>query len=63
VAYLEELEKKQQAIKAKEQRSAVEGCPLCDERGWRRIRTAEYLNGAMKRCSHDPDQEAKYPAA
>jgi len=63
VAYLEEQEKKRQASKAKEQESAVEDCRLCDERGWRRVRTPEYPNGAMKRCSHEPDIEAKYQAA
>jgi hypothetical protein len=60
VAYLEKQEKKRQAIKVQEQRSAVEGCRLCDQKGWRRIRTHEYPNGAMKRCSHDPEIETKY---
>jgi hypothetical protein len=63
VAYLEEQEKKQQAAKAKEQRSVVEGCQLCDEKGWRRIRTPKYPDGAMKQCSHDPQVEAKYSDA
>src|SRR5438270_10801504 len=63
VAYLEEQEKKRQAVKAKEQSSAVEGCRLCDQNGWRRVSTPEYPNGAMKRCSHDPKKESKYPDA
>jgi len=60
VAYLEEQERNRQASKAREQKSAVEGCRFCDENGWRRIHTPDYPNGAMKRCSHDPKIEAKY---
>ena len=63
LAYLEEQEKKREAAKSKERRGAVENCQLCDEKGWRRIRTPEYPNGAMKSCSHDPNTEAKYPTA
>jgi hypothetical protein len=63
VAYLEEQQKKRQAAKTTEQRSAVETCRLCDQNGWRRIRTPEHPNGAMKRCSHDRAAEAKYPEA
>ena len=60
VAYLEEQEKKRQAGKAKTERAATENCQLCDPNGWRRIRTPEYPAGAMKRCSHDAEKEAKY---
>lgn len=60
VAYLEEREKNQQVTSVKVQRSAVESCILCDSNGWRRILTPEHPNGAMKRCSHDSDVEAKY---
>jgi hypothetical protein len=60
VAYLEERERKQQAAKAGEQRSVSENCQLCDTNGWRRIRTPEHPNGAMKRCTHDPKSESKY---
>jgi hypothetical protein len=63
VAYLEERERKRQAAKAGEQRSAVEGCHLCDANGWRRISTPEHPGGAMKRCTHDPKVEAKYADA
>ncbi len=60
VAYLEEQQKKRQAVKAKEHASAAEGCRLCDANGWRRILTPEHPSGAMKRCTHDPKVEAKY---
>lgn len=61
--YLEEQEKKLQAAKSKESKSLVTDCPLCDSNGWRRILTSEHAGGAMKRCSHNSDVEAKYPSA
>jgi hypothetical protein len=61
--YVEEQEKKQQALRVGEQRSKIEGCSLCDQQGWRRVKSEQYPNGAMKRCSHDPQAEAKYEDA
>lgn len=61
--YLEEREKKQQALKGKEQRSEIEGCSLCDPQGWRRVKSKQYPKGAMKRCSHQAEVEARYPDA
>jgi hypothetical protein len=61
--YVEEREKKQQVLKAKEEKPAIEQCLLCDEKGWRRVRNEQYPNGAMKRCTHDPETESKYPTA
>ncbi len=63
VAYLEEQQRKQQAAKAGEGKAATKACQLCDANGWRRIRTPEHPHGAMKRCSHDPQIEAKYADA
>ncbi len=62
VAYVEEQEKKRQAQKSQELRVVIESCQFCDSNGWRRIRTPEYPNGAMKRCSHNSQVEAKYTA-
>jgi hypothetical protein len=58
--YVEEQEKKQQAQRGGEQRSEIEGCDLCDANGWRRVKSEQYTNGAMKRCSHVREQESKY---
>jgi hypothetical protein len=63
VAYLEERERKQQEISLKERKSGIKTCQLCDSNGWRRISTPEHSNGAMKRCSHDPRVESRYPTA
>jgi len=62
-AYVEELARKRQAAKTVASKVAADGCRLCDANGWRRVRSAEHPNGAMKRCSHDPEAEAKYPSA
>jgi hypothetical protein len=61
--YLEEQEKKQQALRTGEQKSGIEQCQLCDENGWRRVKSEQYPNGAMKRCSHDQKSEVKYLSA
>lgn len=63
VAYLEEQERERQALKANAAKGAAQNCPLCDSRGWRRIQTPNYPDGAMKRCTHDPEVEAKYQNA
>lgn len=63
VAYLEEQAKKREALSKGEARAAAEKCNLCDSKGWRRVRTPRYPDGAMKRCSHSPEIEAKYPDA
>jgi hypothetical protein len=63
IAYLEELEKKHQTARTKDVKVATQACSLCDPNGWRRISTPEHPNGAMKRCSHDPENESKYPSA
>jgi hypothetical protein len=62
-AYLEEQERKRQAAQADSVKAAMEGCLFCDQNGWRRIRTPEHPNGAMKRCTHDSRAEAKYEDA
>lgn len=61
VAYLEELEKKQRVEKSASIHATTEACHLCDQNGWRRVQTPDHPNGAMKRCTHNPETEAKYP--
>ena len=63
VAYLEEQEKKRQVEKSGAAWIAVKGCKLCDQSGWRRVRIPNYPNGAMRRCTHDSEVEAKYTDA
>jgi hypothetical protein len=63
VTYVQEQEKKQHAAREAESKKAADDCSFCDTKGWRRIVTHEYPAGVMKRCSHDPDVEAKYSEA
>lgn len=44
------------------ERPPAAGCPLCDG-VWRRVKSREFPQGAMKRCSHDAEAEATFPAA
>lgn len=62
VTYLEEQERRREGLKGKEFQAAIGNCGICDSKGWRRVRTPEYPNGAMKRCSHDAAIEARYSA-
>ncbi len=62
-AYLEDQEKKRQAAKLASAKAVADSCQFCDEKGWRRIRTDKYPDGAMKRCSHDSEAEAQYTDA
>jgi len=62
-AYLEEQEKKRHAANSTAAKAAAAECQYCDQKGWRRVRTPKYPDGAMKQCTHDPETEAKYPNA
>jgi hypothetical protein len=63
VAYLEEQERKRRAVTSEALKAAGDVCRLCDQNGWRRVRTSSYPNGAMKRCTHDPEAEANFTDA
>jgi hypothetical protein len=58
-AYLEEKAKTEELRHSGAKRAALEACPLCDSSGLR------YLGGnrGVKKCTHDPDIEAKYSSA
>jgi hypothetical protein len=62
-AYLEEQEKKRQAATSASANATATACQFCDHSGWRRVITPNHPNGAMKRCTHDPQDEAKYENA
>lgn len=62
-AYVEAQAKSQEVRHSQEKRAAIEECRLCDAQGRRFVVTEKYPRGAMKRCSHDPQTEAKYTDA
>lgn len=55
--------KEKESRKEREQLAAVEaarrGCSICDGKGFRRIRSDQYPNGAMRECTHDPMIESQ----
>lgn len=63
VTYLEEQERKQKTVAISEKTATVAACKLCDERGFRFIKSERYPNGAMKPCTHDPKIESKFQDA
>ncbi len=63
VAYLEDQEKIHKAGAIKEKTKVISTCKLCDERGFRFIKSERYPNGAMKPCTHDPKIESKFQDA
>lgn len=48
----------QQAIVAA--RTAIRDCAICDNTGFRYIKSGKYRSGAMRQCSHDPTIESQY---
>jgi hypothetical protein len=58
-AYLEERARVEELKHSQEKRSARESCTLCDSSGFR------HLSGGrgVKKCSHDPEIEARYSGA
>lgn len=63
VTYVEEQERKQKAVASKERVATITACELCDEHGFRFIKSERYPKGAMKPCTHDPKIESKFQDA
>lgn len=62
--YLAEKQKEADRQKTIEEHNRVTACDLCrDSNGFRRVKSGKYPTGAMKKCTHDPDTEAKYETA
>jgi hypothetical protein len=45
-----------------EPKPTIATCKLCDANGFRFVKDSRYPNGAMKKCSHDPEVEAQIPS-
>ncbi|HXT64126.1 MAG TPA: hypothetical protein VN696_13895, partial [Pyrinomonadaceae bacterium] len=41
-------------------RENIEGCGLCDDKGFREVFSDQYPNGAMRQCTHDPRIETQF---
>jgi hypothetical protein len=58
--YEQALAEKMQQERNAARKLVIENCALCDARGFRRVKSDRYPTGAMKPCSHDPAEEARY---
>jgi hypothetical protein len=56
-AYLEEKARAEELKRSELKRAILEACTLCDSSGFRHLGG----NRGVKKCSHNPDMEAKYP--
>lgn len=61
-AYLEAVARAEEIKRSESKRKSIEDCSLCNENGQRFAKSQEYPRGAVRRCSHDPEIEAKYPS-
>jgi hypothetical protein len=60
-AYLEAVARAEEIKRSELKRKSIESCALCNENGQRFAKSKEYPRGAIRKCSHDPNIEAKYP--
>ncbi len=60
-AYLEKLKEKESAKRAAERQTKIDACRICDERGWRNIKSEQNtFYGVMHKCTHDPEIESQF---
>lgn len=60
-AYLEAVARAEEIKRSESKRKYIEECSLCNENGQRFAKSEEYPRGAIRKCSHDPNIEDKYP--
>jgi len=51
-SYLEQRKRRQELPPIT--RAAIQACSLCDDSGFRRVKTARFPEGAIRQCTHDP---------
>jgi hypothetical protein len=61
--YLQAKQKEADLKRLLEQQAERDACSLCDASGYRRVKSGKYPSGAMKKCTHDTNLEAKYETA
>jgi len=59
-SYLDHKNKQQDRQTRQSALDKIRLCPLCDDKGFRYVRSEEYPNGAMRQCTHDRDIETRY---
>lgn len=58
-SYLDHKIKQRTGAARKTAERKMLNCTLCDDKGFRRVRTDEFPTGAMRKCTHDPGIEAQ----
>jgi len=56
-SYIDEKKRELEKEKVKAARAMVRACAICDSTGFCYFRNAQYPNGAMRQCTHDPSIE------
>src|SRR5258706_5003264 len=62
-SYLDYEDKQREKINRTLTESKMRSCALCDDKGFRYVRSAQYPTGAMRQCSHNPRVKALYESA
>ncbi len=58
-SYLERKSSPQRQELSETARAAIRACTLCDNNGFRLVKTARYPEGAMRQCTHDATIESE----
>jgi hypothetical protein len=61
-AYLEAVARAEEIKRSELKRKSIEECPLCNDNGQRFAKSQDYPRGAVRKCSHAPEIEEKYPS-
>lgn len=59
VSYLDEKRKQKDKERRDVAQAEKSACAICDGSGFRKIKSVEYPNGAMRECTHDPSLELR----
>lgn len=59
--YSECLKEREASAENARRQSEIDDCPLCDERGWRNVKSEQdAFYGVMHQCTHDPQNESQF---
>lgn len=62
-SYLIHKRQQQQRAEHEVMKMKIQSCAICDDKGFRFVRSTQYPNGAMRQCTHDPKFESRYETA
>lgn len=59
-AYLDHEDNQHTEVQRVDSEKKVRRCSICDDKGFRYVRSLQYPTGAMRQCTHDSKIEARY---